>query len=140
MESLNQIYKLASRVACKVNDKNLSKVLKTFPVDANLMVWCCGYPVRGLENYLRDHNFNSHIDYQSAILTWQTTVSDEEELRMVSQYMTRESRIFARMLGQGDSLFSEMSDQITTCLNGKTTTLTKKHFTSSKRQVVSKLA
>jgi hypothetical protein len=146
MACLQHTYKLASRVACKVNDNKLSKVLKHVPVDANLMLWCCGYPVRGLENYLRDHKFNSHIEYQSAIITWQTTVSNEEELRMVSQYMTRESRIFARMLGQGDSLFLEMPDQTsltTLCFQEKTATTSlprKRSAASTKRQVVSNVA
>jgi hypothetical protein len=155
MESLRQMCKVASRVANKVNDKKLTKVLKNVPVDASLMTWCCMYPVRGLESRLReDDTFNSHVDYHNTMLTWQATVSNEEELRMVSQYMTRASRIFARMVGSGDAYFLQMPDawDIMLCRTSPEQKLLPAQHAQSrnrssdviepriKRQVISKLA
>jgi hypothetical protein len=102
--SITGIYRLAGRVASKVSSENsLSEALVSVPVGNHLTLWCCGFSFRGLEKHVRDQNFNLPLNYQREIVDMHRKVATAEDLRSVSQYLTRRDRILARMLGQGDA-------------------------------------
>lgn len=102
--SITGIYRLAGRVASKVSSEaTLSEALVSVPVGQHLSLWCCGYSFRGLEKHVRDQSFNLPLHYQREVVAMQHKVESDDDLRNVSQYLTRRDRILARMLGQADS-------------------------------------
>lgn len=126
IDCLHKVHKLAGRVASKISQEDrLYGVLQSVPIGESLSVWCCASLLRGLERPIRRCDLSSSVDYMRAVVKWQGTVN-AEELRQVSLFLTREDRVFARMLGQGDAYAVEASQTIvSTKLEAPTISLAK---------------
>ncbi len=109
VDCLRKVYKLAGRVASKVSQEDmLFGVLQSVPIGKNLSEWCSENLLRGLERPIRRSDLSSFVEYQRTLVKWQHSV-DAEELQQISLFLTREDRVFARMLGQGDASAADPS-------------------------------
>jgi len=110
LECLYKVHALAHRVASNISwEDKLHEVLQAVPIGRNLSTWSSSGrkpSLRGLEKALIQRNkemASTCVHYHKSIVQWQKTV-DVMELQMLSQYLTRRDRVFARMLGQGDTM------------------------------------
>mmetsp|Transcript_3411 Transcript_3411/g.5017 ORF Transcript_3411/g.5017 Transcript_3411/m.5017 type:complete len:348 (+) Transcript_3411:64-1107(+) len=110
---LDAAYRRATRAAFTIEDEekadDVEGVLEDLNLDLGLAQWCThGHSRRGLERWgSRMHGLSrgEHAeDAKTEIVKLAYVIDDMEQLRIEAEKRTRVSRIFARMMGEADSV------------------------------------
>lgn len=110
---IRKAYSFAGKIASSAkNEHKLTKRIASINVDHCLVIWCEGSNNRGLENYLKKSTVQkiglktyrtaeSSFYYRMMVIMNQAKMS-QEKLRNKCLSLSRQDRVFARMMGDAD--------------------------------------